>query len=466
MVPDLRGEKASITLATLCFSIVLAIALASYLALCHTSYDSSMRLVHDGQSRELAQVGLEEGLWALNQNDWSSAGSGSGSAWTASGSDRSVTLTYSGLGQGASGQLVVKVANYASAGPVWPTITSAATVTLSDGRVFTKTLQSTTGPTPLFGNAIASVNSYVSFGTGGTVDSWDSDPDNNSATAAVGYAFSASDPNNYAAVVSGNDDGSYGVVLNQARVNGYVTTSGKPISYSTSGSPRGKVKGPSTPAATDVDGSRLGQSAFVPASSVFTVTPPAASGPNFGGLLGNVLALVNALLGAPSTAEIYRINGDLSILGIPLLSPNLTVDNRAMKLIIDGNLNITGAGKIIVNANSSLEIFVAGNVTIGGNGIQNLTHDPKKVAIFCTSGSTTSAVQYTSSADFYGVIYSENKPIDIRQNATLYGALLSGQYVRFSASATAPILHYDLSLRRTRFSNVSTPFLLGEVTEL
>ena len=136
-----------------------------------------------------------------------------------------------------------------------------------------------------------------------------------------------------------------------------------------------------------------------------------------------------------------------------------------MKLIIDGNLTISGAGKITVNSNASLEIFVAGDVTIGGNGIQNLTHDPRKLTIFCTSGSTTDSVQYTSAADFYGAIYSENKPIDIRQNANFYGALLSGQYVRFSTNATAPNFHYDTSLRNTRFSNIATPYIINQLTE-
>lgn len=465
MLADARGERASITLATLCFVTVMAIATASYFALCRSSYYNSTRQVRETKARELAQVGLEEALWALNQNTWSGSGPTSTTAWATVGANRSVTLDYGSLGQGATGQVTLTVANYASAGPTWPTITSAATVTLGDGSTVAKTLQAAAGPTPLFGNAIASVNSYVSFVTGGTVDSWNSDPDNNAATAAVPYAFTAGSPANYAAVVAGNDNGTFGVVLNQALVNGYVATFGKPVSYSTSGSPGGMVKGPATAGSVKVDPARLGQSAFIPAASVFTVVPPPASGPNFGGLIGTILDLVGALLGAPSSAEVYKVNGDLTILGVPLLSPNLTVDNRAMKLIIDGDLTIGGSGKITVNSNASLKIFVAGDVSIGGNGIQNLTQDPRKLAIFCTSGSTSDSVQYTTSADFCGVIYAENKPIDIRENATFYGALLSGQYVRFSTNATAPNFHYDSSLRNVRFSNISTPYLLNQVTE-
>jgi hypothetical protein len=75
-------------------------------------------------------------------------------------------------------------------------------------------------------------------------------------------------------------------------------------------------------------------------------------------------------------------------------------------------------------------------------------------------------LDYTTSQDFCGVIYSENKPIDIRQNATFFGALLSKEYVRFSGGATSPTFHYDLALRQTRFSYLGTPYLLQNVTEL
>jgi hypothetical protein len=464
MPPDRNDLRASVTLVALCFTAVLGIALTSYLVLCTRSYDLSMRQYHNDQARELAQVGLEEALWALNQDDWTESGPGGASSWATSGADHTLTLSYASLGQGASGELVLTVASYASTGPTWPTITSAATITLGDGRTMTKTLQATTTTAALFGNAIASANSYVSFTAGGTVDSWNSDPDNNPATPPVAYSFTAGNPDNYTAVVAGNTNGTDGVILNQALVDGYVATFGLPISYSTSGSPGGRVTGPATAAAVNVDPMRVGKSAFIPANPVFQVTRPSTSGPNFGGLLGDILALLSTLLGAPSNQDTFEVTGNLTILGIPLVSPNMTVD-RPMKLIVDGNLTIGGSGKITVTTTGSLEIFVAGDVTLGGNGIVNQTLDSRKVAILCTNASTTNSLQYTSTADFRGVIYCVNKPIDIQRNATFYGALLSGQYVRFSTSATAPVFHYDSALRHVRFDDVTTPYLLDQVTE-
>lgn len=462
--PDYR-QQASVTLVALCFTTVLAIVLSSYLMLCYNSYRLSTRLLHEDKARQLALVGLEESLWALNQANWTSSGPGSASAWTISGSSQTVTLTYGSVGQGASGQLALTVANWASTGPAtWPTITSAATITLGDGRIVTKTLQATTTTAPLFGNALASANSYVSFVSGGLVDSWNSDPDNNPATPVVAYSFTAGAPGNYAAVVAGNDNGTNCVIFNQALINGYVASFGQPASYSASSTLPGRLKGPGTPAAVNVDPERLGTSAFIPAFPVFAVNRPSTAGTNFGGLLNNILDLVAILLGGSPSYNVYEVTGDLTINGVPLLSPNMTIDHP-MQLIVDGNFTIGGSGQITVTPTGSLQMFVAGDGAIGGNGILNQTNDPSKVSIFFTDSSTSNSVRWTTSADFYGVIYSVNKPIDIRQNATFYGALLSGQYVRFSTSATAPVFHYDTALRHVRFKDIATPFMINQLIE-
>ena len=43
---------------------------------------------------------------------------------------------------------------------------------------------------------------------------------------------------------------------------------------------------------------------------------------------------------------------------------------------------------------------------------------------------------------------------------------LSRQYVRFSNNATSPVFHYDAALRQTRFSGVTTPYIITKVTDL
>lgn len=470
MAPDsapLRSpRRGSITLVALCLTTVLGIALGSYLALCLRSTQFSTRQLNLEKARELAQTGLEEALWALNQNTWNASGPDGATAWSTSGANRTVTLAYTLDGQASTGSVMLTIANYASTGPTWPTITAAATLTLSGGQTFTKTLQATTGPLPVFAHAVASSEAYVAFTSRGTVDSWNSDPDNNPATAAVAYSFTSGAAGNYAAVVAGNDDGTYGVVLTQAEVRGYVATSGQPVSYSTSGSPPGKILGPTTASGVNVDPARIGKSAFIAASPVVSVSTPATSGSNYGGLLG-LLDLVDNLTEAVGL-DLFKTN-DLTIDG---LLDNLVV-NRPTKLIVNGDLKITSAlggllgltnGKIVITANGSLQLFVSGNITIEGHGFDNQTKDPRKLAIYSTSTSITNAITLNTDKDFYGVIYSENKPIVVAQNLAIYGALLSRNYIRFTASA--PVIHYDTALRLTQFSGIKTPYITRQVTEL
>ncbi|HUR59444.1 MAG TPA: hypothetical protein VM029_17135 [Opitutaceae bacterium] len=457
-----RRRAGSVTLVSLCLTATLGIALGSYLALCNRSAQFSTRTLNREKARELALVGLEEALWALNQDNWTSSGSSSNTAWTTSGANRSVTLSYS-LPGGLTGQNVLTIANYASTGPTWPTITSASTVTLSDGQVFTKTLQAGAQNAPLFANAIASAEGEVSFVAGGTVDSWNSDPDNNSATPAVAYSFTAGNAANYNAVVAGCGTGTNGVTLTQATVRGYVTTSGKPISYSTSGSPAGSVIGPATAAGVSVDSARLGKSAFVPVSPAFAVTQPSTEGGNFGGLVFNIIALINQITNHPNR-EVFQTNGNHQIHGIPLLSPSITID-RSLKLIVKGDLTLANLGRITITPTGSLEIFVEGNLVIGGDGVINQTNDPRKLAIYCTSAPGESGVIYSTTQNFCGVIYCENGSIEIKQNVVIHGALLSRQGVRFTTNATAPVIHYDTALRQVRFAGVKTPYLLQGMTE-
>lgn len=464
-----RRRAGSITLVALCLTTALGIALGSYLALCFRSAQFSARKLQQDRVRQLAQNGLEEALWALNQNLWANSGPDGNASWTINAADRNVTLAYPLFSNGADGTVTITITNYTGSPSTAPIITSAATLTLNNGETFTKTLQGTAGPLPLFGNAIASAEEYVSFTAAGLVDSWASDPDNNPATPRVPYSFTAGTPSNYAAVVAGNDNGNYGVVLTQATVRGYVATFGNPVSYATSGSPAGSIVGPATPSGVKVDTSRIGKSAFIP---LLTVSTPPTGGPYYKNIVGGILSLVTELLTGPSNITTYKtanLDIDGGLINLLLGAANPVID-RPTKFIITGNLKIDdgilGAkGKITIKPTGSLEIYVTGSVEIGGNGFDNQTNDPSKLAIFSSSSSGGSII-YDTTVPFCGVIYSDVKPIDIRKNATFTGAILARNYVRFSNAATAPIFHYDTALRNVRFENVSTPYILKQVTDI
>lgn len=482
MAPEQTGRRrrGSITLLALCLTAAMAIALASYLAIYHRSQQFGVRQTQNDKVRELAQVGLEEALWALNQNNWAASGPANNGVWDTTadaGATRKITLSYPMPAQGMSGRVELTITQYSvppttspRTSAVWPTIVSKATLTLASGEVFTKTLQASTTIAPLFGNAIASADSYVTFVERGYVDSWNSNPSYSPTGPITAYVSPATPTvTNYNAVVAGRTNGSYGVVLTQAEVHGYASTFGLPISTSTSGSPPGKVRGLATAAAVNVDPLRVGKSAFVPTSPVFSInTPTTGDGPTLdllAGLAQLVIQLLNALL------NVIKVNSDLKVDGTALY-PDLTI-TRPIKLVVNGNLNITtgilGArGQIVITSTGSLELFVNGDITIGADGFDNQTNDPKKLAIYST-GTTNTAIRYSSTESFCGVIYSEKKPITVSSNAAFSGALLSRGTIQFTSNATPPTpiptLHYDVALRKTIFPSVKTPYLVSQVTE-
>ena len=75
-------------LAALCFAAVFALCLSSYVTMCYYSLNISNHNLGSSHAIELAETGLEDALWAVNNNSWS--------GWTLSGGN--ATLTESGSG--------------------------------------------------------------------------------------------------------------------------------------------------------------------------------------------------------------------------------------------------------------------------------------------------------------------------------------------------------------------------------
>ena len=73
-----KGERGAAMLAALCLAMVFALSLSSYIALCYTSLNMSTRNIAVSHSTELAETGVEQAIYALNNNDWTN--------WTLSGS--------------------------------------------------------------------------------------------------------------------------------------------------------------------------------------------------------------------------------------------------------------------------------------------------------------------------------------------------------------------------------------------
>ena len=91
-------------LAALCFALVLAIALSSYITMCYRSLQMSTRNANNGHAVELAETGMEEALWALHNDDWT--------GWAISGKTATKTLAGFTFDNRTTGTATLTIANY------------------------------------------------------------------------------------------------------------------------------------------------------------------------------------------------------------------------------------------------------------------------------------------------------------------------------------------------------------------
>jgi hypothetical protein len=525
-----RNERGSALLAALCMAVVLTIALSSYLALCFTSLAMSTRSVMAAHSQEIAEAGVEQAIYASN--------TGNTTGWnisTASGlttMSTTMTMTSSGLvatssnptplnfGNGATAVANIAMTYTANFPMAIQSITSQGVVTLPTGTMvsaatprisrtvtFTGQGVGSTAAAPVFVNAVSATSGKIKFSSGGTVNSYNSNPSVTTlkngaicvissmgtttngnwmsigapASPAVGTQFTATGPGTgtgtvyedmnstlisagnyvnegYSAVLA-SQDGSTAtatVAIKNAVIDGYVEgydysspSSSNWFSYVTN---VGQVVGPTTPVTEYIDPNRILTTqvpyqpvALEPSNLANNLTPAYTYYYNYTN---------QTTLGTAGTATTVYDAGSGITLGpgsTPLNVVGPVIIIAYSDIMLSGSAT-TGGMIELTTPTASLQIFQEyGNVAIGGRGIQNLntigtTGVPplaKKVAILDTVNSS-GTVTISTTLPFHGVIYFPYMPVTVSSNVAIYGSIV-GSSVSFTG--TAPSLSYDLALR-------------------
>lgn len=427
-------------LAALCFATVLALALGSYMTLCYTTLATSNRNVHSAHSQELVETGMEEVLWTLKAN--SNAGDWSG--WSIAGTKATKTISnYATYSNGVTGSITLTVTNYTNTTGT-RNVTVTGTTAQADGTVLSsRTVTASSAPAPLFVNALSGTTGNVTFSSAGTVDSYDSSQGLYAAQTPTYAATVAS-----SATVSTTSPAAT-VQLVNAQIKGYVASlySGGP-SYSSSA----KVVGPTTPAATKIDPSRISTSPYQP---IFTIKTISGTGTSLDSLLGSGTTTIGSA--SDTTPRLYRSNG------LNLTGSTKVVVAGPVQLVVSGNFYVGlngGSPSFEIATTGSLEVFVTSDIAIYGGGINNLTKNPAKLAIY--SNNTLTPPDMNTTTDFYGVIYTPTGDFKVWSNNAIYGAIIARKLV---FSGTSPVIHYDLNLRDTVFSGIDTPYAISDWRE-
>jgi len=431
-----RSQRGSLLIVSMLMCSIIGISIASYIKLGQTSQKISNRALYNNGAMNLAENGLEEAMYSINKMvadpayDWTnwtpmSAGVHAQRKWTGYTFDQSARGTVRVYVQNASGALA-------------PTILARSTVTLGGetSAPIEKWIMVTLAMTSKFANGLVAKNTISFSGNNASVDSWDSDPDRNSATAAVPYS-SAVD----------NDNGSVGSIsvsvaavgVNNADIFGYVSTGGAPASVGSNGlvGPFGTAAG--TIAAGHSSTNFSASFDNVTAPTTYTYTPIGAIGSTTS-LPGTVTASADGKYYIECPSVVFN-NSALNIEAGKEVVLKLTATGDAIKIGGgSGAINIGLAGKLLV--------YTAGNIDIGGNGVMNggttagTANQPINCQIWGTKTTGVQDIKIAGNGALSAIIYAPFGSVKINGNGAVCGSVVANDITVVGNAA----FHYDESL--------------------
>ncbi len=463
----IKSQRGSVLIVALLFSAIIAIALTTYMQLAGTSMKIANRAFYNNGAMNLAENGLEEAMYCINQlttnsnytwPGWSNNGTGSSSdAWR----QFPTSGTYS-YDQNTTGIVRVFVYNYK--GDSAPKIVARSTITLGGAASTSieKWIEVTLSKTSKFANGLVAKNSIVFNGTNTSVDSWNSDPDNSSATAAIPYSAGVRSDNGSVGSISV----SVGAVLvKQADVWGYVSTGGSnPTSaVGSNGSVLGtdSVYDASTWTSTNVDPTRV--------STDFSATFDAVTVPtqtaNKTTITYTDVPVINSDTILPATTGAYAASPSddgyyyYRTTKIDLTNETLSITGKVVLVLTDTDTAIDvggGSGVIsVAKTGGSLITYGPGDVKLAGNGVSNGTDtsgdgsisdseagQPIQFQFWGTKTSGTQNITITGNGTFSGIIYAPQGSVTINGNGSVSGSVVANN-ITLSGNAN---FHYDESL--------------------
>lgn len=453
-----RRQRGSLLIVAMIMSAIIAVSIASYINVGRSSLTMANRSLYNNGSMNLAENGLEEAMYSINRLVADSSYSFTADGWTAVGtSDMRRKWTGTTFDQNATGEVRVYVYNYAGT----PRVIARSIVRLGGAATNTieKWIEVRLAKTSKFANGLVAKDSISFSGTNASVDSWNSDPDNSSATAPVQYSTAVD-----------NDRGSVGsisvsvsaVLVNNADIWGFAATGGALPSVG----PNGRV-GPFGQANGTMDMSRVSTDF---SASFDAVTVPSTSGYNLGGITtATSLPRIGDLPAADGkfyydatqinfnnqTFEVRRRPADTS-------SPQVVVrlSNTTTSISIGG-----GSGALNVESNAKLEIYAPGDISISGQGIMNggttagTSNQPINLQIWGTKTSGVQDIRIAGNGALSAVLYAPQGSVKINGNGDVMGSVVANDITVVGNAA----FHYDESLGNFGGNN---PFRVSRWNEI
>lgn len=417
-----NGDRGSAVITVLVLAAVTAVISSGFLFRSAQEAKLATRGFFQNAALNLAEAGVEEGLYAANTSGLTSA-----NGWTlASGSTTDyVKSIASGFDfRQATGAIYIRVDAAASLAPV---VFAAGVISIPNQRPLVKQIRVSGTKRRLWTSGIVAKGVLTFSGTT-AIDSYDS---------SVGPYNSATNRSDQAIVASASTALDTVVIGSNASIYGYVATTGDDPVVGTGG----RIYGATTPVGTDVDTSRIRHD--------FTANLPDVTAPT-----GTAISLsaISTSIVLPRVGDLPGANGRYlyTTSGVSIAGSNLVSILGPVDLIVTGNVAVSGNGSVAVggagSTNPSLNLYCPGSISMGGNGMINSTLLPASVTIWGTAASpATQTVSITGNGEYAGTIYAPNGNVTLGGSGATSGAVI-GNSVTVSGNGQ---YHYDTKLAST-----------------
>lgn len=420
-VSRFHSRRGAVLIVALLLSAVIALMLGSYLSLNLNSTRQAFRSFQHQAAANLVEAGAEEALWAFNR-----AAAGHADAW----SDWTINSPAAwrkfpdfDFTQNTSGWVKVYVTPHRPAAHDRPKIITYASVNPANQSAVTRMMEVTLRKRSLFASGLVAKDTITFNGAMTTVDSWNSDPDGDPATAPVAYDETVRNDQGTVASAAVHNSAA---LINQADIWGYVFTGGQQPQVGHNGSIRGKDTAPEVA----IDPGRI--------ATDFNADFPPVDAPTD----GTYIAAIGSTLGVAGETTSWRCpslslsgNQSLTILGDVTLVLTAPSGSDA--------LSLTGKATIIIPAGSRLRLYTEGNIKVAGNGITNPNVQPLSCQIWGTNRSAAGQIiRVAGNGVLCGIVYAPEAEITLNGNGDMMGSVV-GRTITLTGNAA---FHYDESL--------------------
>jgi hypothetical protein len=455
------AERGSLLIVAMLLSAIIGISIVSYINVGRSSQAVANRALYNNAAMNAAENGLEEAMYSINKRVANPSYSYTADGWTAMGtsdmrrkwSGNSSSAYYDSslvFDQNARGEVRVYILNY----NVAPRILARSTITLGGAASpqIDKYIEVQLRKSSKFANGLVAKDRIRFNGNNASVDSWNSDPDNNPATAAIPYSAGVRRDNGSVGSISVAVDS---ILVQNADIWGYAATGGALPSVGSNG-----LVGPFGTASGTMDMSRVSTDF---SANFDPVTAP-TGGTTISAISSSDLPTTLGTAGSTTTLRLPSITGNGAAVNVLTIQGDTTIVLTAAAG--SSAISMTGNASIAIAPGAKLTIYAEGDIALGGNGVANggtTAGTANQPASFQIWGTRTSGIQNVAIAGngvLSAVAYVPNGSLSINGDSDVMGSFVAND-ITVTGNGR---FHYDESLGNFGGSNPWRVTRWNEVT--